>query len=37
MNQAAIGKYIAHKRREKNLTQEQLAEIIGVSNKAISK
>lgn len=27
MNQAAIGKYIAHKRREKNLTQEQLAEI----------
>ena len=37
MNQAAIGKYIAHKRREKNLTQEQLAEKIGVSNKTISK
>lgn len=25
MDQAAIGKFIASKRREKNLTQEQLA------------
>ena len=25
MNQTNIGSYIAHKRREKNLTQEQLA------------
>mgnify|MGYP002519500223 CR=1 FL=1 len=37
MNQAAIGSYIAKKRREKNLTQEQLAEMLGVSNKTISK
>ena len=37
MNQTAIGIYIAKKRREKNLTQEQLAEKIGVSNKTISK
>lgn len=26
MNQTAIGSYISKKRREKNLTQEQLAE-----------
>ena len=37
MNQTAIGTYIAKKRREKNLTQEQLAEKIGVSGKTISK
>ena len=37
MNQADIGSYIARKRREKNLTQEQLAEQLGVSNKTISK
>ena len=37
MNQTAIGSYIARKRREKNLTQEQLAEQLGVSNKTISK
>lgn len=37
MNQAAIGNYIAKKRREINLTQEQLAEKLGVSNKTISK
>ena len=37
MNQAAIGSYIAKKRREKNLTQEQLAEKLSVSNKTISK
>ena len=37
MNQTTIGSYIAKKRREKNLTQEQLAEKIGVSNKTISK
>ena len=37
MNQAAIGSYIAKKRREKNLTQEHLAETLGVSNKTISK
>ena len=37
MNQAAIGSYIARKRKEKNLTQEQLAEHIGATNKTISK
>lgn len=37
MNQVAVGKFIAQKRKEKNLTQEQLAEKIGVSNKTISK
>lgn len=37
MNQIVIGKFITQKRKEKNLTQEQLAEKIGVSNKTISK
>ena len=36
MNQANIGSYIARKRREKNLTQEQLAERIWVTKAAIS-
>ena len=37
MNQTAIGGYIARKCKEQNLTQEQLAEQLGVSNKTISK
>ena len=37
MNQIATGQYIARKRKEKNLTQAQLAERLGVSNKTISK
>ena len=37
MNQQVIGKFITLKRKEKNLTQEQFAEKIGVSNKTISK
>jgi len=37
MNQITIGSYIAQKRRSQNLTQEQLAEKLGVSNKTISK
>lgn len=37
MDQNNIGKFISVKRREKNLTQEQLAEKLGVSNKTISK
>ena len=37
MKQTAIGSYIAKKRREKNLTQEQLVEKLGVSNKTVSK
>lgn len=37
MNQIAVGKFIMQKRKEKNLTQEQLAEKIGGSNKTVSK
>ena len=37
MNQTTIGSYIAQKRRAQNLTQEQLAEKLSVSNKTISK
>ena len=37
MNQQATGRFIAQKRRELNLTQEQLAERLNVSNKTISK
>lgn len=37
MSQQEIGRFIAEKRRAKNLTQEQLAELLGVSNKTISK
>ena len=32
MDQIAIGRYIARKRKEQNLTQEQLAEQLSVSN-----
>lgn len=37
MNQSEIGKFISKKRKEKNLTQAQLAEKLGISNKTISK
>lgn len=37
MNQSATGKFIARKRKEKAMTQEQLAELLGVSNKTVSK
>ena len=37
MNQNKIGKIIETKRKEKKLTQQQLAELLGVSNTAISK
>lgn len=37
MNQLMTGKIILKKRKGKNLTQEQLAEKLGVSNKTISK
>ena len=37
MDQIAIGRYIVRKRKEQNLTQEQLSEQLGVSNKTISK
>lgn len=37
MDQITIGKFIAKKRKEQNLTQEQLAERLGISNKTVSK
>lgn len=37
MNQMKTGEFISQKRKEKNLTQQQLAEKIGVSNKTVSK
>ena len=37
MNQEKIGKFISELRKEKGLTQEQLAEILHVSNKSVSK
>lgn len=37
MNQMAIGNFIEKKRKEQNLTQAQLAEKLGVSNKTVSK
>ena len=37
MNQQKIGKFIQQKRKEKNLTQEELANKLGVSNRTISK
>lgn len=37
MNQQEIGKFISICRKEKELTQTQLAEILGVSDKSISR
>ncbi len=37
MNQEKIGKFIASLRKEKNLTQQELAEILGVSDKSVSR
>lgn len=37
MNQIEIGLFIAKKRKEKNMTQANLAEKLGVTNKTISK
>lgn len=37
MEQIKIGKFISVKRKEENLTQEKLAELLGVSNKSVSK
>ena len=37
MNQEKIGKFIAKCRKENNLTQEQLAEKLGVTDKSISR
>jgi len=37
MNQEKIGKFIAQCRKEKGLTQAQIAEHFGISNRAVSK
>ena len=37
MNQEKIGKFIAEKRKENKLTQEQLAEQLNISKNAVSK
>ena len=37
MNQEKIGKFIANRRKDNNLTQEQLALKLNISNRAVSK
>lgn len=37
MDQEKIGRFIANCRKERNLTQEQIAEKLGVSNKTVSR
>ena len=37
MNQEKIGKFIANLRKEKNMTQQELAKKLGVTDRAISK
>lgn len=37
MNQENIGKFIASLRKEKELTQEQLAEVLGVNSRSVSR
>lgn len=37
MNQEEIGKFIAKYRKEKNLTQAQLAEKLNITDRAVSK
>ena len=37
MNQEKIGKFIAKNRKDKGLTQEALAEKLGISTNAVSK
>lgn len=37
MDQIKIGNFIAQCRKEKNMTQRQLADKLGISNKAVSK
>ena len=37
MDQIKIGKFIASKRKEQDLTQAQLAEMLGITDRAISK
>ena len=37
LNQEKTGRFIAEMRRQQNLTQRQLAEQLGVSDKTVSK
>ncbi len=37
MDQVKIGKFISKKRKEKNITQSNLAEMLGITDRAISK
>ena len=37
MNQSEIGKFIARRRKEKKLTQAQLAEKLNITDRAVSK
>lgn len=37
MDQQKIGRHLAEKRKEKSLTQAQLAELLGVSNRSVSR
>ncbi|MBO5622685.1 MAG: helix-turn-helix transcriptional regulator [Butyrivibrio sp.] len=37
MNQQLTGKFIAQLRKEKNLTQKELADKLGISDKTVSK
>ncbi len=37
MDQIKIGKFIAERRKLKNLTQMQLAESLGITDRAVSK
>jgi len=37
VNQEKIGKFIAHLRKEKKMTQQELGEKLGVTNKTISR
>lgn len=37
MNQIQIGRFIADCRKESNMTQRQIAEKLGITNRAVSK
>ena len=37
MDQIKIGRFIASERKRKKYTQRQLADILGISDKAVSK
>lgn len=37
MDQIKIGKFITEKRKEKNITQSKLAEMLGITDRAVSK